>query len=132
PEDAPLPVDRAADDTPPDERVRPTRPPAPPPRAVRRPLPLPGADEPAAPKRGKGYRVFAVLGGLFALLLVGSLALVWALWPSAPPRRAPFTEDDEERRQQLRQAFANQPVAPDDQLAREVKALLDELGAAFR
>jgi tetratricopeptide (TPR) repeat protein len=128
PETAPLPVDRAADE-PPDQ---PRHPPGPPRRAARRPLPLPGADEPPPRPRRRWLGLPLALGGLFALLLVGSLALVWALWPSPPPKRAPYTEDDEQRRQQLRQAFANQPLVPDDQMAREIKALLTDLGAAFR
>ena len=79
--------------------------------------------------------VALVLGAGVLLTGCGVAVLVAILWHMQPPRMNPVArveEDEEERREQLRQAFKDRKPLAEDEIARQVKALFDELGTALR
>jgi tetratricopeptide (TPR) repeat protein len=60
------------------------------------------------------------------------VVIVWRVQSRQMITLVPFEEDDEELREQVRQAFKDRQPPVDDEIARQVKAVLDQLGAALR
>lgn len=79
--------------------------------------------------------VALVLGAVMLLTGCGVAVLVVILWQMQQPRMNPVVrveEDEEERREQLRQAFKDRKPLAEDEIAQQVKPLFDELGTALR
>lgn len=79
--------------------------------------------------------VALVVCAMFLIMGVGVATLGVIVWRLRSPRMNPVArieEDKEERREQLRQAFNDRQPLADDEIAQQVKPLLNELGASLR
>lgn len=98
--------------------------------------PPPGDDDPpiALPRsasghsRGRRFRGIAVV----TLVLCGLIAWVgWRVGPRVNPPVARVVEDDQERRQEVMEAFRGQPPLDADSIAVELKPIFANLGEAY-
>jgi hypothetical protein len=71
--------------------------------------------------------VFLIFGGGVATLVV----IVWRMQPSRMNPVVRIEEDEEERREQLRQAFKDRKPVADDGIAQQTKPLLDDSLGSF-
>lgn len=80
--------------------------------------------------------IVALIGGVVFLIMgVGAATLLAIVWRTHARQLNPivhFEEDDEELREQVRQAFKDPKPPAEDEIGKQVKALLDQLGAALR
>lgn len=110
------------------------------------PIPPPSPEQPSPARRPQPNRiqrstgkpcliVALVIGAVMLLTGCGVAVLVAIVWHMQPPRMNPVVrmeEDEEERREQLRQAFKDRKPLAENEIAQQVKPLLDGLGTALR
>ncbi len=87
------------------------------------------------PTRNPCLIVALVVGAVFLITGVGVATLALIVWRMQSPQMNPvvrFEEDEEERREQVRQAFKDRQPLADDEIAKQVTPVLDELGASLR
>jgi predicted Zn-dependent protease len=92
-------------------------------------------DEREFSRRSKG-KLYAVVGGVglvAGLVLAVAVVLTLAAWRPRKPRRVVVPENPEQRRQEMREAFAPKKAPPaQKEAAAGIEALFADLGAAFR
>ncbi|HWG44368.1 MAG TPA: tetratricopeptide repeat protein [Gemmataceae bacterium] len=103
---------------------------------TRPPRRLGSADSTAKQSARKPWAILlAVLGTIALVLGIGVVSIGLLVWrPWAAKRNTPIhvQEDDEERRQEIRAAFANRKPLAEKEIAQELDPLFDELGDALR
>jgi LSD1 subclass zinc finger protein len=84
--------------------------------------------------RSACFIVFLVLGLVGLIISVGVAGILVLVWRSPSESKTPtrFLEDDEEKFEQLREAFRNQPPIIEGRIVPELQPLFNDLGAALR
>lgn len=101
-------------------------------RAPVRPIPQLGRQSQKT-SRSTCFIVFLVLGLVGLIMSVGVAGILVLVWcsPLESKTATRFLEDDEEKFEQLRQAFRNQPPIIEGRIVPELQPLFKDLGAAL-